>query len=307
MSFFVTLTTVAILLLYAVPGYLLVKSRAVKGEHIPNFSKLLLYVCSPCMIVYSFRKMQFSAESVKNLVLCFVITLVFQFLMLFLYFLLFRKRRQDILWRIVNIAAVFANCGFLGIPILEALLPTHPEAVAYSSIYTITMNLLGWSFGMYIVSLDKTYIKPRKMFLNPASIGLFISIPLFVFSVSLPTQIEDMITLLGKMCTPLCMLIMGMRLATVKIKDIFCDGRQYLAVVLKQIVFPLVAFALLFFLPISPVLKQAIFILCACPVASVVQNYAELLGKGNDKAANMVLLGTIISIVTLPVMCLLLG
>lgn len=307
MSFFVTLTTVAILLLYAVPGFLLVKSRAVKGEHIPNFSKLLLYVCSPCMIVYSFRKMQFSAESVKNLALCFVITLVFQFAMLLFYFLLFRKRRQDILWRVVNLAAVFANCGFLGIPILEALLPTHPEAVAYSSIYTITMNLIGWSVGMYIISLDKSYIKPRKMFLNPASIGLFISIPLYVFSVSLPVQIEDMVTLLGKMCTPLCMLIMGMRLATVKAKAIFCDPRQYLAVGLKQIVFPLVAFALLFFLPISPVLKQAIFILCACPVASVVQNYAELLGKGNDKAANMVLLGTIISIVTLPVMCLLLG
>lgn len=307
MSFFVTLTTVAILLLYAVPGFLLVKSRAVKGEHIPNFSKLLLYVCSPCMIVYSFRKMQFSAESVKNLALCFVITLVFQFAMLLFYFLLFRKKRQDILWRIINLAAVLANCGFLGIPILEALLPTHPEAVAYSSIYTITMNLIGWSFGMYIVSLDKTYIKPKKMFLNPASIGLFISIPLFVFNVSLPVQIEDMITLLGKMCTPLCMLIMGMRLATVKIKDVFCDPRQYFAIGLKQIVFPLVAFALLFFLPISPVLKQAIFILCACPVASMVQNYAELLGKGNDKAANMVLLGTIISIVTLPVMCLLLG
>ena len=116
---------------------------------------------------------------------------------------------------------------------------------------------------------------------------------------------EDMLTLLGRMSTPLCMIIMGMRLATVRVKAIFCDARQYLAVFLNQIAFPLIAFAVMYFMPISPILKQSVFILCACPVASMVQNYAELIGEGNDKAANMVLLGTITSVLTVPLVCLL--
>ena len=42
------------------------------------------------------------------------------------------------------------------------------------------------------------------------------------------------------------------------------------------------------------------------PVASVVLNFAEIAGEGQKKAASLVLLGTILSIVTLPLMMLLL-
>ena len=185
-------------------------------------------------------------------------------------------------------------------------MPQYPEALAYSSIFSISMSLIGWSLGLYIISMDKKFIKPKKMLLNPATIGFAVALIMYFFSIRLPDQLETVLTLLGRMSTPLCMLIMGMRLATVKPKAIFCDPRQYLAVVLNQFAFPLIAFVLLYFLPISSVMKQAIVILCACPVASMVQNYAELLGQGHDKAANMVLLGTMTSILTVPILCLML-
>ena len=69
---------------------------------------------------------------------------------------------------------------------------------------------------------------------------------------------------------------------------------------------PFIAFGLMYFLPISPILKTAVVILSSCPVASMVQNYAEIIGQGNDKGANMVLLGTMTSIVTVPLICLIL-
>ncbi len=306
MSFFVTLSAVAVMLVYAVPGWCLVKSKAVNSSQIPAFSKLLVYVCQPCLTIYSFRQAQFSAESAKNLGIGFLISLLLQLGLLVLYFVLFKKKRQDVIWRVVNLAAVMSNCGFLGVPLLEALLPDHPEALAYSSVFSISMNLVGWSVGMYILSLDKSYIRPKKMLINPATIGLVIALPLYVFSIQLPEQIDTMLTLVGRMSTPLCMIIMGMRLATVKLKEIFADKLQYFAVVLNQLVYPLLAFAILYFIPIDHTLKQTIVILCACPVASMVQNYAEILGKGSKNAANMVLLGTMTSIITVPLICLIL-
>ena len=306
MSFTVTLTAVAVMLLYAVPGFLLIKTKLVKSEHIPSFSKLLLFVCQPCLTIYSFGKVTFSLESLKNLGICFLITLILQLGMIMLYFFLFRKKRNDIIWRIINLAAVLSNCGFLGVPVLEALLPDHPEALAYSSIFAITMNLIGWSVGMYIISLDKSYIKPRKMLLNPGTVGFAVALIMYFFSIKLPVQLDSMLTLLGRMSTPLCMIIMGMRLATANIKQVFCDPRQYLAVLLNQIAMPFIAFGLMYFLPISPILKTAVVILSSCPVASMVQNYAEIIGQGNDKGANMVLLGTMTSIVTVPLICLIL-
>ena len=102
------------------------------------------------------------------------------------------------------------------------------------------------------------------------------------------------------------MIIMGMRLATMELRGLFTDLRVYLTIAVKQTVMPLIAFLLVFYLPISSEVKQTFFIICACPVASVVLNFAEIVGAGQREAAKMLLLGTLLSVVTLPPMMLLL-
>lgn len=306
MSFFITLTAVATMLFYALPGFLLVKAKSVPASAIPFFTKLLLFVCQPCLTFTSLIKMPFSPQSVLKLLLCFFLTLAFQGFLMLLYFLLFKKKRRDIKWRVVNLAAIFSNCGFLGVPLLEKLLPDHPEAAAYSCVFALTMHMIGWSAGLYILSLDKKYISPKKILVNPATLALIVALPFFIFGLSLPDALSEMVGLLAKMSTPLCMIVMGMRLATAKLRSVFGVKLQYLSVLLNQIVFPLFAFGVLYFLPIDGALKATIVILSACPVASMVQNYAELLGKGQETAANTVLLGTISSVFTIPLICLLL-
>ena len=53
-------------------------------------------------------------------------------------------------------------------------------------------------------------------------------------------------------------------------------------------------------------IRTTTFILCACPVASIVLNFAEMLGDGQEHAADLFLLGTLGSIVTMPLILLLL-
>ena len=48
------------------------------------------------------------------------------------------------------------------------------------------------------------------------------------------------------------------------------------------------------------------FITCSCPAASIVLNFAEIVGEGQKSAANLVLVSTLLSILTLPLMMLLL-
>jgi predicted permease len=43
----------------------------------------------------------------------------------------------------------------------------------------------------------------------------------------------------------------------------------------------------------------------ACPVAAIVQNFAELLGEGQETGAGVVLLGTTLSALTIPLIVLL--
>ena len=306
MSFTVTLSAVAVMLLYALPGYLLIKTKLIGQDGIIYFSKLLMYVCQGALVLYSFGKLEYSPESLINLGICFAVTLFCMGAIPFFLFLVLKKQREKIVWRLICIASVFSNCGFMGVPLLEKLLPDHPEAVAYSCVLSLSMNMVGWSLGLYILSLDKKYISPKKILLNPVTICFLLALPLYFFGLKLPGVIDEAVTMFAKLSAPLCMLIMGMRLATVRLKEIFCDLRQYLAVALNQLAFPLLLWAVFLVLPIDATMKTTLVILAACPVASMVQNYAELLGKGQDKAANMVLLGTLLSVGTVPLICLIL-
>ena len=304
--------TVGMMLIVAVPGFILVKSKAVKPESISAFSKVLMYVCQPALTLYSFGKADFTAELGINLLIFFGIITVVQLLFIGFFFLLFRKKQEDIRYRIATVATTLSNCSFLGVPLLEAIFPDSPNAAAYSMMYFLSMNLLGWTLVSAIITRDKKYFGVKKIFLNPAVLSVAVALPFFLAGFKLSAEsgaffgaLGNMITILGKMTTPLCMLIMGMRLATVRVKALFVSPLQYFSVAVNQLIFPLFVFGALFFVPIAAEIKVCMFVMCACPVASVVQNYAEILGEGQDTAANTVLLGSILSIATLPLLALL--
>lgn len=310
-EFKVTLIMVGIMLAYAVPGFVLIKVKAVKPDSISAFSKLLMFVCQPVLTLYSFNKADYSKELCINLLIFFVIITIVQLVFIGIFYLIFRKKMEEVKYRIVTIATTLSNCSFLGVPLLEALFPDSPNVAVYSMMYFLSMSLLGWTLVSAIITRDKKHISIKKILLNPATISIAFSLPFFFtgFKISADNgyflgQIENMIYILSKMTTPLCMLVMGMRLATVKFKSIFSSPWTYFSVAINQFVFPLVVLGILTLLRVDEELKWCMYVMCACPVASVVQNYAEILGEGQDVAANTVLLGTMSSIITLPLMAL---
>ncbi len=311
-EFKTTLIMVAIMLAYAIPGFILIKVKAVKSDHISSFSKLLMFVCQPALTLYSFNKANFTKELGVNLLIFLGIITLVQLVFIGGFYLIFRKKMSDVRYRITTVATTLSNCSFLGVPLLEAIFPNSPNVAVYSMMYFLSMSLLGWTLVSAIITRDRKYISVKKILLNPATLSIAVSLPFFFtgFKISadngqLLGQIENMINILGKMTTPLCMLVMGMRLATIKFKSLFSNWMQYFAVVVNQVVFPLCVLGLLMLFGVDEELKWCMFIMCACPIAAVVQNYAEILGEGQDTAANMVLFGTIASIVTLPLMALL--
>ena len=305
-SFFVALATVGVMLLYACPGYLMVRSKLVKSAAIADFAKLLMYVCQPALTVYAFMQVEFSAAMLGNMIFVFFFVLVlFAAALLFFRFVLFRGKGREVRFRIYTLALCFSNCAFMGVPVLEALLPEYPQAVAFSAMFALAMNVLGWTLASAIITNDRKYMSAKKILLNPAVLSLIVAVPLFVGGARLPSQIDGMVTLLARMTTPLCMLIMGMRLATVSPRSVFATPSQYIIAAAKGFAFPLLALGLLLLFPVEPSLRASVYIMMACPTASGVLNFAEMLGEGQETAANLVLLSTVLSAITIPVMVLL--
>ena len=302
--------TILTMLLYAAPGFLLARTRLVQPSAIAAFSVVLMYVLQPCLTIYSFQKITFTPALAINMLVCFAVALGTMGGFLGLLFFLLRKKQEDVTFRVATVASAFGNASFIGIPILETVLPECTEAAAYSIVFFLAMSALGWTVASAVITRDKKHISVRKIFLNPATLSLIVAVLLGLadvfFAWKIPAPFSGMFELLAGMSTPLCMIIMGFRLATADMKKLFLSWQHYAVIAVKQFIFPLTVFALLLLLPVDGNLKICIFVMSCCPVAAVVQSYAEMIGEGQESAADMVLLSSASCILTIPLMTLLL-
>ena len=303
-NFTTTLITVAIMLAYAIPGFIFVKTKAIKPDSIGAFARVLLFVCQPALFLYSFNAATYTPEFFAQMGIFFGLCMGMQILVMVGLTLILKNKFDDIRNRICTIASALANVGFFGVPLLEAILPEHPEAIVFSTVFSVSLNLLSWTLAVGIISWDRKKMSVRNMVINPTTVSLLVALPLFFTSTKLPTVIAPIVELLARMTTPMCMLILGMRLATVTPKDLFLSPRIYLSTAIKNVIYPLLSFLIIYFIPLPTYIKITFFLLGCCPAASMVLNMSELVGEGQTQAACSVLISTLSCIVTIPLLAL---
>ena len=304
------LVSVGLMLIYIIPGFISVKTKMLGSEHIKGFVVILMYYCQTCLTISSLAKAEYSWDLFWQALVFFAIATFVQILMLVVFYFVFKKRGvEDVRFRVATTATSFGNVGFMGVPLLEAIFPGNNDVMLLFVMFMIGLNLLGWTIGSAIIAQDKKYISIKKVVINPVTIGLVVGLPIFFFGLGskIPKPLFDLIDLMGKMSTPISMIILGMRLGDSNIKDIFNSPLQYLAVALKQILMPMIGLLLIWFIPLDLEVRQTMFILCAAPAASIVLSFAELIGDGQKTAANIVILGTLTSVITIPILMLLMN
>jgi len=296
-------TTVAIMLVYMMIGFCLCKSGKAVVSHAKSLSAILIYILGPCMIINSFLGLEYSGENIIQIGIYFIVSLLVQVIFFGALYVVFSRKYNDSKYRILTVGAVLGNVGFLGMPVVASVFPGVPIVLVYSSINVMSMNLIVFTIGTFMITNDKKYISVKNAILNPTTIAIIISLPLFIFGIHFPETIESGIGLLGKMVTPICMLILGMRLSEAKLKAIFTRPFVYATCLLKLVVFPIVAFLLVHWIPwINDACKTTVVVLAMTPAGAIIQSLSELYECEQEFAANVVLLTTIISVVTIPLM-----
>ena len=324
MEFSTTALSVLLLIAMAVPGFLLIKTKMLSEKAITYLSVLL----TPQLAV--------------NLAIMFAVSLAGQALVFFVMWLILRRRfddpelsaaliadgfidgdactnepalnaavRRSVAGRANRatvLASAFGNVGFFGVPVLQFLFPDAHEAIAYSAVFIVTLNLMGWTVGSYLLTGDKRHVSLRRALVNPQTVTLVISLPLFFAGVSagdLPDTLNTIIGYLADMTAPLCMIILGMRFALAPMVQLFTDFRVYVSSVVKTLVFPLVVYLILLPFEMDEMLRVSLVLLSGMPAATINLNLAELYGADCKTAANSILMSTVLSIITIPVLMLL--
>ena len=301
--FGITALKVLMMIAYGVPGYLLIKTKLLGEDAIKVFAKFLLYVCQPALSLYTLTSIDSTPTLMRDLWIFFFVTLGAQVAVIMLYSLVFRKKmKSDIGHRVCSVAGICGNVGFFGIPLLEYLIPGVPEVRVYSAAFSISMNVIGWTLGLLMMTGDKKYIKLKAVFLNPSVVTFAISFVLFAFGVKFPQLPAEYIETLGRMSTVVCMTVLGMRLATKSMLNIFSNYRIYIAATIKLVITPIIILALFYFLPVGQEVKTSAFVLACCPGATVIQSLAETHGGDGKTAADIVLSTSLMCIFTIPLM-----
>ena len=304
LAFNVTFSNVLLTLLYLCPGFLLCKRHLVRPEHMGSVSAVLLYICGPCMFLNALISLDCSRELTLNMGLFLVITLLAQILLMQIIHLLLGRRRNEFQPRMASIASVMGNTGFFGLPIVTALFPGAPEAAAYSCMFCVSLNILGWTVGVFTLTGEKKYISLRAAFLNPTVLSVIAGFILYLAGAKnwLPDLLQGGIRTVGAMSTPLCMFILGIRLASMNFRKLFTTPLVYGISAGKLVLFPLFSYLLVLPFPLDPVFKASVLILAGTPCASIILNLAEMHNNGQELAANCALLSTLLSLLTIPLL-----
>lgn len=306
-----------VLLVFAVPGFILRKTKHVRSESMYSLSNILLCLSQPMLIIKAFTvdPIPPSSKVLLNFLYVFLFSVAAIFLTFFaakLVFLYLRKPEERKKRDVLVFVGTFSNCAFVGIPFIDMFTEGNSEAMMYIIVFTVAFNLILWTLGAYLITQDKSQISIKKALLNPCTIGSVIGFILFlvpqinIFNMEEVSELQQIVVYTGNMTAPLSMMIVGVRLAEISPKKLFCDKDIYITSFVRLVLSFALTYLMILPFRIAGLFADAPYVLLApviamsMPPAASVVAFAEKYDGEKDLAAASYATGTILSIITLP-------
>lgn len=307
-EFTIMLRNVLIFVALAVPGYILVKGRLLRPEQSGVLSKLLMYLGLPFMIFSGVVKnLTFDQESLLLLGAVAVIGIGVILGMFFVSAPLVKMEQDKKARGMMRFCAVFANNGFLGIPLAVAVFGADSLVFTVLIVFNIINNVLMYTLGAYLTTGDKKNISVKKAFLNPVLAAFLLGCVCNLLGVK--EYVPELITFsdhFSNIVTPISMTIIGMKLGATSFMALFRSGRLYYISFLRLVLFPVAVTAAMFVLKAIPVdlpaqsIILAVFVAFSMPTAGLAATFADEFGGDTENAVTFTLGTTVLSVLTIP-------
>ena len=121
MNFSSLLSIIATLFLLLVAGYVSRKTGIINEVASKNLSKLIVQLGQPMLIIGSLLSVEFTVANLKQGLLIIALGFMAHLILSVLAYLFCLPIRNLDERKITEFSAIFANCGFIGFPIMKAL------------------------------------------------------------------------------------------------------------------------------------------------------------------------------------------
>jgi malate permease and related proteins len=333
-----------VMFLLIVAGYAARRLKVVDEHFGASLASFIFNIVFPALIIRSMN-IPFNLDDLRNggilMLICSVVMLA-MFLIANVANAATGKSgaRSDGMARILRFALMFPNYTFMAYPVIQALYGN--TGLFYVTMYTMPMRIVFYTLGpLLMAGRKKVVLEPSApiadgvapaasvlveaptakagdngglaALFNPAVLSIPIGLLLYVFSVQLPEPLGKSLDYLASVATPMGMVVSGIALADSSLSNLFSEARVFLLSVLRLLVAPALVFGALSALALVPgfavdplVLKVAV-VFSAMPAASSTTIFALRFKTDPERAAQVVFVTTILSILTVPLAAWLLG
>lgn len=277
-------------------GFLCGKTKILSDEPVKAITNIVLYIVSPCVIVQNFIR-PFDAGMLGGLLSCAVAALAIHAVTIAVAMLVFHDKKPE-RERVYRFALIFSNCGYMSLPMQQALLGS--DGVFFGAVYIVVFNIVMWTFGVWLSSGSGRDMSAKKILLNPCIIGMVVGLIIFLLSVPIPEIITKPIGFMANLNTPLPMMVIGYYLSKSDIKEAFRNGKTFICVLFRLVAIPVLAFGGMFACGMKGAPLIACVIAASAPSAAATTMFAAKFDNDAELSVNLVTLSTLMSVVTMP-------
>lgn len=294
----VLLQQMGILFVYMMIGYVACKKEYFDQEFGKKLSWLVVNVANPMLAISAVVNNEEQIAK-KDFYVTILLAICFYAFFLILAQILPRLigvQKSDI--GVYKMMTTFNNIGFMGFPVIAAAYGNG--ALIYAVPFSIMFNILCYTWG--IQTLCGGGEKGNwKRIINIGTISGIISIVLFFMQIPVPKMICSLSAELSNLTGPLSMLVIGISIAAMELKDLFTDVKLLKFALIKLLAVPVAAMLLVCQVIDNRLICEVFLVMMATPAASMCAILSQQYGGDYELAAKGVALTTILSVVTMPI------
>lgn len=265
-----------------------------------SLSRLTLYIFSPALSFNSMYRADLGAGSAARIFLAFGLS---SFMLYWIARGVARLTKQDAgQQRSLVATTIFPNIGNFGLSL--TLFAFGDEGVERGLVTFASGALLTFALGPAIIS-GQGFKRGAKMTLRlPMIWALLAGVGLRAFDVNLPNGVEGSVELLAGVTIPLLLIALGIQISQ---SQITVEKSDWIACFLRLGIGPVAAYSAGRIAGLDPLALKVLVLQCCTPTAVNALLVSAEFGGDARKAARIVVLTSLLSVITIPIVMAIMG
>lgn len=290
------------LFVFVAIGFVLTKLGTITPSGRKSLSDLLINFILPCNIICSFQ-IDMSAQILSSCAVMLLIACAAQVFYLLVSKVIYPGAPQERL-ACLRYATVCSNAGFLGLPIIGGVFGAMGTLL--TSVALIPQRIVMWSAGLSLFTHTDGRSVLRKLATHPCIIAVFIGFGLMLAgNPTLPGFLQKSLSGASGCTTCMSMLVIGSILAGAENINLR-DGMMWWYALVRLVLIPLLVLLALTLLGVDSTVRGAMVLISGMPAGSTTAILAARYDGDAPFASCLVFISTLLSLITLPLLCLLL-